>query len=964
MAVDVAAILHAFADLSPEGVERVAYDVSEAQGLIWLGTDASAHAHIANELNAAGPTSLGSHNASRQMLHNIERLAAHDELHRHEQRLREGWVFVAGTAEVAGARRSICLPLLSSSLQLRPWGSVARTVAQPVFGDQVQTWNRRLGDNEITPLVADPDRRAALEQSASFGGGGLPEQSKLSPSYLQRFPGLLAWIREVCAAAGLDIQTILTPDAHPLTMRKHDGLVAIVGGGLYAVDDDEEPERRQILRSWAERPGIDQTALATVYRGTDSPPVPDEPVVSPMPLTSAQRELVVRARHEELVVASGAPGTGKSHTVAAIAVDAVLRGSSVLVATQSHHAAEVLADLLDGHPGPIPLLFGNGERRAELIDQLTDRLGHPLSESEVDRRDTEVRRAVDELASARYGVEALLTAEFEAADLVRWAPLIPSLNADAPGIFGADTDLDEVSRLLDAVASEPPDGWFARWRHRKSRRKLDAITKAGDLHLGVQRDALAAARARRASFRLSTMGGVTIDGLWDRLVAANDRVRAAVGERAAAHDRLPASRTNASRRAVSALLAGLRAGRGHRRTLLAEIGPEAMTRTLPLWVGNLSDIEDILPSLPAMFDLVVLDEASQIDQAHAALALLRGRRAVVVGDPRQLRHVSFLADADVADVVQARGIATLADRLDLRRVSAFDAAASSSAVTWLDEHHRSVPHLIEFSAARFYRDRLKLMTRHPSTQQVDAIDVVSVDGVRGDNGVNLVEVSTVMAMLAELRDEGWRSVGIVTPFRAQADAIESAILDKLSLEDISAIGLRVGTVHAFQGGERDLMLVSLGLDRSSPAASRRFVEDPNLFNVMITRARERLIVLSSLGEVDGLVGDYLRWADRGLDAREGGEPTSVWASALASELQRAGLTVAHRYPVGRWEIDLVVGEGAAAIGIECGVHRAGPDPHMERHMALRAAGWRLIDAFPSRWNDAATAAIELTPQLR
>lgn len=954
MAVDVAAILHAFADLSPEGKARaVTLDVSRLKGLAWLGVHGGigfgGRRHIFDDADLA-------------LLDQAGALAAHDQLHRHEQRLREGWVFVAGRTAIDGERREVCLPLLSAPARLHRPNSVvewSRGSSDPEI--PAVEWVRRSGDPEITSLVADPDQRADLESRAQFGGGGL---DGALGEHLHRFPQLTAWVREVCAAADLDVSEVLPPSTDPLALRRRDGLVAVVGHGLYAVETEDEPERRRTLRGWAARPGLAGTALATVYTGATPVDVPDEPVHSPLPLTSAQCQIVVRSRHEPLVVASGAPGTGKSHAVVALAIDAVLRGESVLVATQSHHAAEVLADMLDRHPGPTPLLFGNGERRGDLLDELTDRLGQPIRPSEVDLLDTDVARALDEVTAARHTLVRALELEAAAADLERWEPSIPILVSDVPGVFDARADLDDADTLLDTVAAGEPSGFFARRRHRAACRRLDQLTGAPGVPVPVVRDAIAAARARTASLTLAGRGGISLDGLWDRLATAEDHLRSAIGARAAAHDRLPTSWTNTHGRAVSALLAALRAGRGQRRRLLAELDRDALTRGVPLWVGNLHDIEDLLPAIPGLFDLVMLDEASQIDQPYGALALLRGRRAVVVGDPRQLRHVSFTADADVRSTLDLHDLTHLADRLDLRRVSTFDAAAASAPVTWLDEHHRSLPHLIEFSATRFYRGRVTLLTRHPRTHGTRAIEVVPVDGTRRADGVNPAQVDAVMDMLERLGEQGETSVGVVTPFRAQADAIEAAIVERLSLDHITTLGLRVGTVHAFQGGERDIVILSLALDDDSPAGSRRFVEDPTLFNVMVTRARRRLVVLTSQADAGGLVGEYLSWAESPPGAPPDGDPTSAWAGALGPELVRAGRTVAHRYPVGSWHLDLVVGEGDTAVGVDCGVHPDGPAAHVERHLTLTAAGWNLLDAFPSRWDhQAATAAVELGHRL-
>lgn len=961
-APDLAGILHAFADLAPEGAAaQVALDVTRANGFVWLGTDHSgftARRPIDNRL-------------AQPELDEVARLAAFDELHRHEYSLREGWVFLAGRTTVDGERRELCIPLLSAPVRLRKILGAPATTVEPNRGF-MPVWSRRLGDQEITALVADPDERARLEADAEFGGGGLAE-FQWESAHPQRFPRLVTWIESVVAETGLRVDRIEAP-TDPRQLRRRDGLVAVIGSGLYGTENQDEPERRRTLRGWADRPGLDRTALATLYGDDAAPDAPHEEVRSPFPLTAGQRRLVVRSRHDRLTVASGAPGTGKSHAVAAVAVDAVLRGESVLVATQSQHAAEVLADLLDRHPGPTPVVFGNGERRSELLDELTDRLGRPLRTNEVAGLDAAVRRAIDDRDSALRLVERSLRLEADAEALQRWEPAIPALVAELPRVFDSGAPLERISQLNDTVVAGPPNGLFSGFRHRRRVVELialvgaEAVTGPGGPPHRLVADAVAAATARRASLDLDARGGIRLAGtdgpsLWDRLAEADEALRAAIGARAAAHDRLPASLTNKPRRAVSALLTALRAGRGQRRRLLAELDLAAVTHSVPLWVGNLHDIEDLLPATPGVFDLVMLDEASQIDQPYGALALLRGRRAVVVGDPRQLRHVSFTSDADIRTTLEMRELDHLVDRLDVRRTSTFDAAAAAAPVTWLDEHHRSVPHLIEFSARRFYRDRVKLLTRHPSTHGVRAIDVEAVGGRRGKDGVNADEVERALELVAELGADG-HTVGIVSPFRAQADAVEAAILDRLDIDDIVTLGLRSGTVHAFQGGERDVVVVSLALDADSPAGSRRFVEDPNLFNVMITRARHRIVVLSSQTEAAGLLGDYLAWASTPPAPPPAAEPVSAWAAALGDELARAGHSVAHRYPVGAWELDLVVGDGPGAVGVECGVHRDGPDAHVERHLALRSAGWTLIDAFPSRWDrQAARAALELGAAL-
>ena len=262
----------------------------------------------------------------------------------------------------------------------------------------------------------------------------------------------------------------------------------------------------------------------------------------------------------------------------------------------------------------------------------------------------------------------------------------------------------------------------------------------------------------------------------------------------------------------------LRSGRAARRTQLAQLDPSPLIQALPLWVGSLPDIDDLLPAVAGFFDLVVLDEASSIDQLLAAPALLRARRAVVVGDPRQLRHVSFQSDERLAEAIAHH---RLTDEPTLVATWTSDGTACS---TWpraphrsltLDEHFRSAPHLVDFVARRLYGGTVKVATRAPSTCDEDCVEVVRLAGTRDRTGVVEAEVTAALAELRSLLAAGVTSVGLMTPFRAQADALERAVLERFTVHELAALDLRVGTVHGFQGNERDVVIVSLAIGPGS-----------------------------------------------------------------------------------------------------------------------------------------------------
>ncbi len=906
----------------------------------------------------------------------LERLAKLDALHADEGLVRHGWVTLAGTINVEGTPRQILQPILSEPVRVRHRPFLQRAARTFASNDVATPFSfEAVGEPEAMSLIDDPGARAQVVDTAEFGRGAL-QLGGVNEALLRRMPQLTSWIRSSAGAAGLAVGRFLPPGEDPFDWVERQGLVAVVTHSLYLTRATSAPSLRNTLVNWAGRPGTGATAFAHLLataagsasiedRAADAPAGSTaERPNSPMLLSESQAAVVIRSRTAPLTVVSGAPGNGKTHTLCAIALDAVAHGRSVLIATQSRHAAPVVTSLLHRVPGPEPVRFGDGVSMSELIDELAARQERPLPADELRRLERELSLAELESEELRRSIAEDLQRELDAAGAREWQDALPGLMRLAPGAFALDSDLTVLSDLHAAAAAAGDDrGWWARRRARRAQLQLARAVGATGVtdteRIGL---AIEAARAGRAAAELSAQGGASYDRRWERLARADRAVRRATGELLRARQYDESSLDDDGRRAVGQLIAALRAGRGRRRELLGELAPGELTRAAPLWVGTLGEIEDVLPAVPALFDLVVLDEASQIEQSRAAPALLRATSAVVVGDPRQLRHVSFRSDEEVLAALVDRGLDDWRALLDTRRVAAFDLAASAGPVDHLREHFRSVPHLIEFSVRRFYRDRVQVMTRHPANEAVDAIGLLRPEGPGDRPGDLAAEVAAVVEAVRALTDQGV-SVGVVSPFREHADAIEEALLSAFTAEQIDALQLRAGTVHEFQGGERDVVFCALGLHPDDPPGRRRFAEEPNLFNVMVTRARREVIVVTSLPlATPGLIGDYLRYGEHALAAVGEGPPGEVapWTAELDAALRRLGTSVRGGYPVGPWRLDLVLGDGPSARALETVVAAAGPAAHIDRHLTLIELGWTLEDAFASRWDgDPVRAAIEL-----
>jgi hypothetical protein len=870
-----------------------------------------------------------------------ERLAALDQMRTSHRTLRAGWLFVAGhTTDAAGHRHRVFQPLITIPVRIERVMAFGRTRLVPA------------GDAELTPLITDRSARRALEDRFEFGGGALDglHQSSAPKALLSRLSRLRDFALNASAAAGWDATAVVPAGASPDELLRSDALVVVAGVAVYAEREGADHPRDAVLESWRDRVPSDSalTALYLPASGVSQPvpTAPPAPYAGPFALSVRQEEALERARTDTVSVVAGAAGTGKSHTIAAIVCDAIGRGESVLVAAKSDATVDALLDLLGRAPGLEPVVFGSDERRDHLAARLATGQHRAVPDASVEAAKVELAQAVERRRAVAAELAQALAGE------AAWE------QGQAPAAVDPD-ELDELVRQASATT-----GWRHEHHAAQARARLRELVGSDDQE-AVER-AAAAIRAHQRGERVAAAGGLDLRVRWAEYVAAVQSLRRAAARHLAlamhSSDRL----SPATLPAIAALATALRNGRSARRVQLARLRDDRLTTALPLWVGTLDDVEDLLPPVPRLFDVVLIDEASSVEQPLAAPALLRAARAVIVGDPRQLRHVSFVSDGARDAALLRHGLdsdGVLAARLDVRRNSLFDVATGATQVVELDEEFRSVPHLVRFLGERVYEGCLRSATVTPANEERQAIEVVPVEGVREKEVVG-AEVRAVVRELRNLRSSGHHSVGVITPFRRQADAIEEAVLQSLTADDIEALDLRIGTVHGFQGNEREIMLASIGLDRRAPAGSWQFVDDEQLFTVLVSRARRRLVLFLSAPPPPGLLADYLADAAIPPSAPTIEGAASAWDAAVATDLAAVGVPVRAGYPFGRDTVDVSVGDRYRFAALDTSVHRDGPEAHIRRRLALSDAGWDVIDAFRSAWHGrTAELAIEISAAL-
>lgn len=422
------------------------------------------------------------------------------------------------------------------------------------------------------------------------------------------------------------------------------------------------------------------------------------------------------------------------------------------------------------------------------------------------------------------------------------------------------------------------------------------------------------------------------------------------------------------------------------RELITQL-PTALTKLTPCLLMSPLSIAQYLPTNTTPFDLVVFDEASQIPVWDAVGAIARGRRAVIVGDPKQLPPTSFFdrAESDQDDEDVEGDLESILDEC-------IGANLPTMGLSW---HYRSRNEsLIAFSNHRYYGGGL---VTFPSPVTDDrAVSFHPSAGVyeKGGARINQVEAKALVAdIVTTLRQPGFResnlTIGVVT-FNAEQQTLIEDLLDEERRKDPEletyftedAIEpIFVKNLESVQGDERDIMYFSITYGPTlTGSISMNFgpmnrAGGERRLNVAVTRARIALKVFSSLRadhidlsrtQAQGVVDlkHFLDYAERGPKAlleassRSMGGYDSPFEEAVSSALQTLGWTTHSQIGVSTFRIDLAVvhpdAPGRYLAGVECDgatYHRAATarDRDKLREQVLRGLGWQILRIWSTDW---------------
>jgi very-short-patch-repair endonuclease len=564
-----------------------------------------------------------------------------------------------------------------------------------------------------------------------------------------------------------------------------------------------------------------------------------------------------------------------------------------------------------------------------------------------------------EIAERAAALEAglALAPRWAAFELVRARTAAGLAGELLPAAFGGEVAFDDLPRAFrrafhqkwvsTAVQEREPLKQFATLSHEQRVAEFRALDQAV---LGENRDALVG-RLR-------------------------DAVQARLRE-PAAREAMPFLQTQMARERRHAPL---------RRTL--QQSGAAIRAIKPCFMMSPLTVAQLLDGGAPSFDVVIFDEASQLPSEDAVGAIVRGRRLVVVGDPKQLPPTNFFSVmSGQAPAELAEDGTPLVEDSESVLEEFMGAGVPKTRLRW---HYRSTHEsLITFSNVSFYESDLHTFPSVETASHASGLAFEHVaDGVYEGKGLNLVEARRVVdAVIRHAREYPEVSLGVGTFNLRQ----QLAIQDELELRRRQDPTLEpffnreraepffVKNLENIQGDERDVIFLSVTYAKSRDGKLRYNFGPINgengwrRLNVLTTRARRRMVVFSSMKGDDinpaaggsrgpALLREFLLFAERGQLQSEtatlAADAESLFEQQVMEELTRRGIKVQPQVGAAGYRIDMAVVDdempGRYVCGIECdGVayhaSETARDRDRLRQQVLEARGWTIHRLWSTDW---------------
>jgi superfamily I DNA and/or RNA helicase/very-short-patch-repair endonuclease len=638
-------------------------------------------------------------------------------------------------------------------------------------------------------------------------------------------------------------------------------------------------------------------------------PQAENMLLEPIPLNNEQRKAVNSALNNEITVITGPPGTGKSQVVTTLLINAAWENKKVLFASKNNKAVDVVEARVNAlSSSPILLRHGRNVQR-ELSEHLTNLLSIDTTDEDkqiyqnlldkhnelnsirnsLGRKEIEIINSRNEFDTLDRKIEnELKELDTNKKDFIEKYQLIIDRYKDKSLVSHYKKTLEKLYTLKNKGGIGIYD-WFTSNERIKSLRNIIQLINKDQIDSEIKipskitnssiEKLIVKIRKKISLFSLideildhpkKLIALLKLGKLED--VAINhknliDELQDNSLELWKSHLKVsPTKLTQEERKALNdyAIVLEMVTSNLQKNEKISsqiwrkyyDLFPDVIS-ALPCWaITSLSATR--IPYEANYFDLLVIDEASQCDIASAIPLMYRAKNIVVIGDPKQLKHISTIRKNHDQKIMNKYGLLETHIGWSYSHTSLFDLCrgyCTPESLISLRDHHRSHSQIINFSNMHFYQENLRVATKHENLKtlkdKLPAVRWIDVEGesIKHPSGgsYNIHEIDKIINFLEDLifkkNYEG--SIGITTPFREHANKIRIAINKNKNLEqELLKNNYICDTVHKFQGDERDLMIFSPVLSKNMADGSINFLKsNGNLFNVAITRARGALILI-------------------------------------------------------------------------------------------------------------------------
>jgi len=759
-----------------------------------------------------------------------------------------------------------------------------------------------------------------------------------------------------------------------------------------------------------------------------------QPLLEVLPLNTEQRQAVNLSLTENLTVVTGPPGTGKSQVVTDLVINAAWRGKKILFASKNNKAVDVVESRIN-NLGTRPFLLRTGSKHYQknlaeyLIGLLTTTVTeHDKSEYKLDQES--YKELEENLIRIQTEEEALVKQRNKVDNLSK---KIEEVREEAgEEVFNRlkKIDLTKYSDFLDEFESRLEDTIRENqnilirlfWNRRKKKRydsfnsyipeiltfakKLEAspipkeiddknISKWEDLYVDLEKrkkwtkEIKKYLKSIKELQKLKSLEELTSEQISLIQDMSENALKLWKGwlklqpDRLSEQDRTLLNRYNALLKIVLDTQGDLYNNLGKRSFFEYQKLSEKISHLLPAWAVTSLSARGKIPFQAGYFDLVVFDEASQCDIASALPLLYRAKRAVIIGDPMQLSHITSLRKGSDQQLLEKYNLVEDFATWAYSYNSLFDLATSvvnGDNIVNLKDHHRSHADIIEFSNQEFYEGYLRIATKYENLNLIEdeenAVKWIDIEGEvhRPNSGsaFNEMEAETVIAEIKKLVfEKSYKgTIGVVTPFTAQVGLIDRLISQDSELSsELLKHDFLVETVHKFQGDERDVMIFSPVVSKNIQQGALSFLQNTgNLFNVAITRARAFLLVVGDINMISKCGVKYLEHFARYVKNLEktrdeekekvpikfsskyptvsNPENVSEWERMFYNALYISGIKTIPQYQVEKYTLDFALFDGNRRLDIEIDGERYHKDMTGElckrdqiRNQRLYELGW-------------------------